>query len=101
MALTISFAMRDAARRRELVLRLDGELDGDSALTLDRRLHSLPEADVVIVDLRGLSFIDSTGLRVLVQAKHSQGESLRLVGAPPPVAHVFETSGAGELLEQP
>src|SRR5947208_13828189 len=69
MALTIAFSMRDSGPARQLVLRLVGELDSDSSRTLEQRLQNLPEADVVVVDLRGLEFIDSSGLPVLVDAK--------------------------------
>ena len=99
MALTIAFSMRDSGPARQLVLRLVGELDSDSARTLEQRLQNLPEADVVVVDLRGLEFIDSSGLRVLVDAKRRGSDRVRLVGAQPPVAHVFQGTGTGELLE--
>jgi anti-anti-sigma factor len=99
MALTIAFSMRDSGPLRELILRVNGELDSESARTLSQRLENLPEADVVVLDLRGLEFIDSTGLRVLVEAKQRYGERLRLVGVQPPVKHVFESSGTTELLE--
>ena len=99
MALTIAFSMRDSGPARQLVLRLVGELDSDSARTLEQRLQNLPEADVVVVDLRGLEFIDSSGLRVLVDAKRRGSDRVRLVGAQPPVAHVFQGAGTGELLE--
>jgi anti-anti-sigma factor len=99
MALTIAFSVRDTGRVRELVLRLGGELDSDSAHTLEQRLRNLPEADVVVIDLRDLEFVDSSGLRVLIDAKRAAGDAMRLIGATPPVTHVFERLGADELLE--
>jgi anti-anti-sigma factor len=99
VALSIAFSMRDSGRTRELSLRLAGELDNETARTLEQRLQSLPEADVVVIDLRGLEFLDSSGLRVLIDAKRRAADAVRLVGARPPVSHVFETSGAAELLE--
>jgi anti-sigma B factor antagonist len=99
VALTIAFSMRDSGPVRQLVLRLDGELDSDSARTLEQRLRNLPEADVVVLELRGLGFIDSSGLRLLVDAKRRAGDRLRLVGAQPPVSHVFESAGDAELLD--
>jgi anti-anti-sigma factor len=100
MSLTIAFSVRDTGRVRELVLRLAGELDTDSAHTLEQRLRNLPEADVVVIDMRGLEFIDSSGLRVLVDAKRRGDDGVRLIGATPPVSHVFERSGASGLLEK-
>jgi anti-anti-sigma factor len=99
MALTIAFSMRDSGPQRELILRLVGELDSDAARTVTQRLQNLPEADVVVLDLRGVEFIDSSGLRCLIEAKQREGARLRLVGAQPPIKHVFEISGTTELLE--
>jgi anti-sigma B factor antagonist len=99
VALTIAFSMRDSGRVRELLLKLAGELDIESARTLEQRLANLPEAELIVIDLRGLEFLDSSGLRVLIDAKRREGERVRLVGARPPVSHVFEQSGASELLE--
>ena len=100
MALTIAFTVRDAGPVRELVLGLDGELDTESSRILERRLADLPDADVVVIEMSGLSFLDSTGLRLMVTEKRRRGDALRLVGARPPVTNVFEVSGAAELLEQ-
>jgi len=99
MGLTITFSMRDAGAVRELALTLHGGLDTNTARTLQQRLANLPESDVVRVDLTNLDFIDSGGLRVLILAKREFGDALRLVGAQPPVQHVFERAGKAELLE--
>src|SRR5215217_6776793 len=52
---------------RGVVLALEGELDLAGAATLERELDGLDEGPVV-VDLRELAFIDSSGLRALVLA---------------------------------
>lgn len=98
--MTISFSVRDSGSLRELVLTLHGELDSSSSRTLEQRLANLPDADMVLVDLRNLSFLDSSGLRVLVDAKTLGGDRVRLIGAQPPIAHVFENSGTAELLDE-
>lgn len=100
MGLTITFSMRDSGPLRELVLTLHGGLDTDTARTLRQRLSNLPESDVVCIDMTNLDFIDSGGLRVLVTGKRQFGDGLRLVGAQPPVEHVFEHAGEAELLER-
>ena len=53
---------------RGVVLALEGELDLAGAATLERELAQHDEGPVV-VDLRGLSFMDSSGLRALVVAE--------------------------------
>ena len=100
MGLTITFSMRDSGPLRELVLTLHGGLDTDTARTLRQRLSNLPESDVVCIDMTNLNFIDSGGLRVLVTGKQQFGDGLRLIGAQPPVEHVFEHAGEAELLER-
>lgn len=52
-----------------LRLRLSGELDLLVGEELEARLRQLQEAgDPVLLDLSGLQFIDSTGLRVIITA---------------------------------
>ena len=53
----------------EVCLRLEGQLDGDSALSLARVLLDAQRAgSVLVLDLSRLSFVDVAGLRVLVDA---------------------------------
>jgi anti-sigma B factor antagonist len=55
---------------RSLVVRAVGDLDIDSAPALeDSLLHALEsEASSIVLDLAGVTFIDPTGLRVLLWA---------------------------------
>lgn len=55
----------------------------------------------VVADLRGVSFIDSTGVSLLVHAARRAGEEgwrFAVVAAPGPVDDVLEMTGADELL---
>lgn len=56
----------DGAPHAHLVVH--GEVDIKSAPELERALSNL-DSDVVMVDLSDVSFIDSTGLRVLVMTR--------------------------------
>ena len=59
--------------RATTTLRLHGELDMAAAPTLRRALHELQHGGGrVVVDLRGLSFLDSMGLSALLEA-HDAG----------------------------
>ncbi len=84
-------------------LSLSGELDLASADKLERELESAePGANVLVLDLRELSFIDSSGLRlVLVAAKRAgeAGRRLVLVRGPREVDRVFQVTGTSEQLE--
>ena len=98
MALSLTVEIRDrTGSPREFWLRLSGELDSSNANRVDERLRQFTTGEQLVVDLRGLEFIDSAGLTVLVEAKRSR-TNLRLVGARPPVSHVFERAGVAELL---
>jgi anti-anti-sigma factor len=64
-------------------LVLSGELDSHTAPILEAELARLDDQSDVTLDLSALSFIDSSGLRVIIsshQARSDRGE--RLVLAP-------------------
>lgn len=52
---------------RATVVTVSGELDVASSQILEHELAKLQQAPTTIVDLRTLSFIDSTGLGVLLR----------------------------------
>lgn len=80
-----------------------GEVDYGSASRLRSVLVDLAhqhDTDVV-VDLSAVTFIDSTALSVLVQAKQrfeSAGQRMWVIGAQPRVARVLELSGLTDYL---
>ena len=84
-------------------ITLEGELDLGSAPQLEQRLHEIEQSGTnrVIVDLRQLAFIDSTGLRLLLQA-HARCSERRcefvLRPGGEPVQRVFDLTGALKVL---
>jgi anti-anti-sigma factor len=62
------FVVDVLAEPRGTVVSVSGELDVASSQVLERQLMELQDVDLVVIDLRGLTFIDSTGLGVLVRA---------------------------------
>lgn len=62
------FSLRTEEREAATVVYLEGELDLAGVPKLQEALHSAQHRDVsqIIVDLRGLTFLDSTGLGVLL-----------------------------------
>jgi anti-anti-sigma factor len=58
-------------------LTLRGELDLGTAEQLERALADA--GDDVVLDLRGLTFMDSTGVRALLQAAERQRPGLRIL----------------------
>jgi RND superfamily putative drug exporter len=87
-----------------LRLRLDGELDLVTAPWLARRLQKI-EAEkppVLIIDLRDLTFMDSSGLRELFSAQRrarAEGRRLALVKGSAPIDRVLEMVSADRAME--
>lgn len=87
------------------VLALSGELDLSGAPVVEQELASIapaaPDANTMIIDLRGLTFIDSTGLRLLIETSRRTeacGQHLLLVPPVERVFRVFEITGLDRLL---
>jgi anti-sigma B factor antagonist len=77
------------------IVRMSGELDLASSDRLAGLLADLPDGTVV-VDLAGLTFIDSSGIAALVAAKdrlESAGRELLLTRPQPNVDRVLEMTG--------
>jgi anti-sigma B factor antagonist len=79
-------------------LILEGELDIASAPALEERLSAVEDGHParLVIDLGGLAFIDSTGLRVLLQANARAGDGAHELVLRPgadAVQRVFETTG--------
>jgi anti-sigma B factor antagonist len=82
-----------------------GELDLATAPEVEEKLlAAVRSADrTVVLDLRELTFMDSTGVRTIVAAHKAADESgaeLRVIrpGADNPVSRVIEISGIGDAL---
>jgi anti-anti-sigma factor len=86
-----------------LVVSAFGDLDLSNAKTLEAELRWAIAGDAsgVILDLGGVSFLDSAGLRmVLLMARQSlrNGGRLRLLRGSAPVERVIDGSGMRHLL---
>jgi len=83
------------------VIALRGELDLANAGTAENALEKALQDDAdVIVDMRELEFIDSTGIALLVASLSGDGKSqIRFVpSASPAVTRVLELTGLAERL---
>jgi anti-anti-sigma factor len=91
-------AISTEQRGRQLVLRLQGELDVSNADSLRQVLDGLLERapQTLVVDLAGLGFADCAGLSVLVAARTrlaAQGHQLILLNAQPVVRRLLAVTG--------
>jgi anti-sigma B factor antagonist len=83
---------------------LGGELDLRSSQPLERALREAERARpaLVVIDLRGLDFMDSTGLSQLVRAtKRARADQRRvvLVTGTQPIDRILVVSGVHQALE--
>jgi anti-sigma B factor antagonist len=89
----------EIVRDADGALILAGEIDSYTAPDLAERLAAEPPVEVI--DVAGVTFIDSSGLRVLVevhQSRAASGSRLVLRAPSAPVQRLLEISGlAGHL----
>jgi anti-sigma B factor antagonist len=78
------------------IVSIDGEIDGRTAPQLEGALASWPGRDRVLLDLSGVSYLSSAGLRALLLIHRGVvGENGRLVlvGVAPTVADIMKVTG--------
>lgn len=81
--------------RDTILVAADGELDLSSAGELDAQLRDLREAGFkrIVLDLRRVTFVDSSGLRTILDAhaaSRAASVDFALIQGPMPVRRVFE-----------
>lgn len=96
-SLHIEIAQRNGAT----ILSVLGEVDLATAPILDAQISTAEAGDsaTIVVDLDGVSFMDSSGLQVLLTHVFSEqnGNRIRLTRGSPQVVRLFTVSG---MLEQ-
>ena len=97
------FQLTTEQRDAVVCLALRGEFDLAAAERFERELHraEFDGARQIVIDLRGLSFIDSTGLQMVLKADaraRENGFDLTVVRGPENVQRVFQVTGMEEYL---
>ena len=98
-----SFNVETRDRNQAVVIGVTGELDLASSPALERELERgvASQAEVVVVDLRQLDFMDSTGLSVLVRAHQratEKGKRFGVVRGPQQVQRLLSLTGVADRL---
>ncbi len=96
------FALAVVPDRSEVAVVPTGELDLAYADDVERETRQLLDVgfDRVVVDLRRVTFLDSTGLRVLMTLRDTAqrtGSTFKLIPGPPEVQRIFEITGTRDL----
>jgi anti-sigma B factor antagonist len=99
-----SFTVQTAEHDNATHVLLRGDLDLSTAKQAEQAIEDAERSgqQTVVVDLRGLSFMDSTGLRVIVSADKRASRSNRrlvIIQGPLAVRRVFEITRLGERLD--
>ncbi|MBR4935193.1 MAG: STAS domain-containing protein [Anaerotignum sp.] len=85
----------------EATIELTGRLDTTTAPTLDKMINEDIEGTKdLILDLKGLEYISSAGLRVLLSAQKKMQKigSMKVVNVCETVMEVFEMTGFADIL---
>jgi anti-sigma B factor antagonist len=97
--LTIEVTRSSEAR----TIALTGEADLLGAPNIEAALKdaSAGEPELIVIDLRNLTFIDSSGLQALITGHElcrARGHELRMIPGPENVQRLFELTGMNEAL---
>jgi anti-anti-sigma factor len=98
------FEIKQKTVGRNLIVAISGELDLNTVVTLSEHLDSRLDEDVssLTLDLRELEFMDSSGLRLLIELNNrSKSEPWQLALVAPkaePAAIVLRVTGADTAL---
>jgi anti-anti-sigma factor len=99
----VSFAVTQVEQPGEIVVQVEGDIDALAAPGLWRAIEAqLGSTRHLVVDLERVSFIDSTGVGILIRAVNAlreMGQRLSVRSPAPMTRHVFETVGLTRLID--
>ena len=85
----------------QITIELAGRLDTTTAPTLDKTIgEDVAENNNLVLDLKGVEYISSAGLRVLLgaQKKMQKKGSMKVINVREEVMEVFEMTGFADIL---
>ena len=85
----------------EVVIEIAGRLDTNTAPALDKTIgEDVQDSQNLVLDLKGLEYISSAGLRVLLaaQKKMQKNGSLKVKNVCSDIMDVFEMTGFADIL---
>ncbi len=88
-------------KNEKMTLHIEGRLDTITSPELEKKINALPEEIAgLILDMEGVTYISSAGLRVLLgaQKKMSKIGSMKLIGVCDAVMEILEMTGFADIL---
>lgn len=82
------------------ILKLDGRLDTTTAPQLEKTVAELEDVKQLVLDMSGIAYISSAGLRVLLGAQKKMAKlgGMKLTGVCDTVMEVLEMTGFVDIL---
>ncbi len=84
-------------------IALEGRLDANTSPELEETVKCGPEnMEILILDLEGMNYVSSAGLRVILQALKKMkkaGKAMKVVNVSDQVFEVFELTGFVDILD--
>lgn len=86
-------------RANEAIITIVGRIDTVTAPVLDKAIKENENEGMLVLDMNGVEYISSAGLRVLLCAqKNASDGAMKLVNVPKDVMEVFEMTGFADIL---
>ena len=85
----------------EIIIDVAGRLDTTTAPRLEKTFNDIiNDVKVLVLDFKGLEYISSAGLRVLLSAqkKMQKNGSMKLINVSEEIMDVFEITGFADIL---
>ena len=85
----------------EIIIEVAGRLDTTTAPRLEKTVNDIiNDAKKLVLDFKGLEYISSAGLRVLLSAqkKMQKNGSMKLINVSEEIMDVFEITGFADIL---
>ena len=96
-----AWSWRPEGEALRLVLTGEFDLDASGGLTEDvAKVVASGESAEILVDTSEVTFIDSSGLRALLEIAATPGDRVRFGPFSPAVERLVELTGTGQLLPQ-
>jgi anti-sigma B factor antagonist len=86
----------------ETIIEIVGRLDTTTAPVLDKTINEdIGDTQNLVLDIKGLDYISSAGLRVLLSAQKKMQKlgSMKVINVCQEVMEVFEMTGFADILE--
>ena len=87
--------------QEETIIEIVGRLDTITAPALDKTINEdIGDAKNLVLDVKGMEYISSAGLRVLLAAQKKMQKlgSMKVIGVCEEVMEVFEMTGFADIL---